>query len=186
MENTEFLGLNQPQYVDPADILRINESMDIIDKWAELTDGRIASSGANLIDHNISESSHPYILEELASKANKSLPEEIALPLGESMAAMAGTNSIYCKDDMSTVFVRMAVYNQGNVAVPSGATIAYLPEGYRPSTLMIWGSTVRKNGSYSAANYDITTAGEIKVFGIGAVAGDSLYYYLCMSFKTYQ
>lgn len=43
MNNTPHINLNQPQYADPADIMRINESMDIIDAWAEQTDAELTN-----------------------------------------------------------------------------------------------------------------------------------------------
>lgn len=49
MEFTPHLTVPQPQYPDPADIMRISEGMGIIDEWAEQTDATIAATSASLL-----------------------------------------------------------------------------------------------------------------------------------------
>jgi len=112
-------------------------------------------------DHNGDPDSHPYLLEALANKANKTLVQWYTLPISSGVTSHVDANAHYRKEN-NIVFVEGWVY--GAIA---GSTFAVLPEGFRPiqSINKVTPAGTSELGTFNAVRINVKPNGEILFHG---------------------
>lgn len=107
--------------------------------------------------------------------ATATTPQEFDLPLAEGVSNGGDGHSIYWKDQFNQVHVIVNA-SVPQISVSNGYTVATLPEGFRPSKMLITDcSCLSDNVREGGLSLNFSTNGTIKYFGSFRSAGDIIW-----------